>query len=373
MKIYHRDIDWVFSPEVDLDLCIARTIRTCNGIGAKLMLAQIFWEPYQVTPPLKEKLRYVVEQLKLAGIDTIGLMHDSYGNLESLPWLDLITVDWCLWKAWHNIIVDPVCGRNMQWNNRAEKFLFLTGKPYRRNRARLLWKLINAGLEQHMIWSFFCVGTDFEHTLDMMPELSRDQVREFVDKYSNNPDNIELVIRNTSSMSAHYGGYPYDPALFGNTLFRVISETSFRHVNEVPMVGQYPTEKFYITALNYQPWIMAGDPGVVEHLEKVGFDGFSWATSTPYDHIADMEQRMNAIVSSASDWIHNGLPDHDRMQKGVIHNARLAESLAQDMNARLANLVNKYNLEFDNLTDLFSIADKEEYDKKFHGFIGEYM
>ena len=373
MNFYHRDIDWVFAPEVDIDLCVDRTVRACRGQNSSLMVAQIFWEPYQVTPDLNTKLRYVVEQLNSAGINVIGLMHDSYGDLETIPWLDLVRVDWCLWKAWHNIIVNPVCGRNLQWNNSAKKFLFLTGKPYRRNRARLLWKLVNAGLESDMIWSFFCVGSDFEHTLDMLPELSREQVREFVDDYTRNPDNIELVIRNTGSMSVHYGGYPYDPLLFGNTLFRVISETSFRHVNEVPMIGQYPTEKFYITTLNYQPWIVAGDPGLVKHLEAQGYDGFNWAVSTPYDHVADMEARMNAIVFSTNDWIKSGIPDSDRVKKGVEHNARLTESKAQNLNAQLSALNQKHQLGFENLIDLFSIADKDDYDKRFHGFPAGYI
>jgi hypothetical protein len=336
------------------------------------MLAQIFWEPYQVTQALQLRLQYVIEKLNQAGIQVIGLMHHSYGSLESLPFLDLVKVDWCLWKTWHKTVANPVCGRNLQWNNRADKFLFLTGKPYRRNRLRLLWKLINAGLEEKMIWSLFCVDNDFRHTLDMLPELSPEQVKEFIDRYKRNPDNIDLVVRNTASMNAHYGGFPYDPELFGNTLFRVISETSFRHENEMP-IAQYPTEKFYTTVFNHQPWIMAGDPGLVKYLDAVGFDTFSWAISTPYDHIANMEHRMNAIVQCAQDWINHGIPDHKRVQKGVEHNAQLAESMAQKMHAELDALNQKHKLGFTNLTDLLSIDDIEAYTEKFHGFIPEYI
>ena len=77
---------------------------------------------------------------------------------------------------------------------------------------------------------------------------------------------------------------------------------------------------------------------------------------------------MNAIVSCAQDWIKSGLPNSDKIQQGVDHNARLAESMAQSQHAQLSSLNQKYNLGFDDLTDLFSIDDKEEYDKKFHGF-----
>ena len=372
MKLYHRDIDWAIDPNTNIDLCIDRTIRSYRGTNSQLMIAQIFWEPYQVTLELQQQLRYVIEKLNQAGIQVIGLMHHSYGNLESLPFLDLVKIDWCLWKSWHNIISNPVCGRNQQWNNQADKFLFLTGKPYRRNRLRLLWKLIGAGLEEKMIWSLFCVDNDFRHTLAMMPELSEHQVRAFIDQYKRNPDNINLVVRNTASMNAHYGGFPYNPELFSNTLFRVISETSFRHENEMP-IAQYPTEKFYTTVFNNQPWIMAGDPGVVKYLDEVGFDTFTWAVSTQYDNIANMEHRMDAIVTATQDWINEGIPDHARIQKGVEHNARLAESMAEKMHVELSQLNHKYQLGFSNLTDLLSIADIEVYNSKFHGFIPEYI
>ena len=123
MNFYHRDIDWVFTPGVDLDLCINRTIKACRNLNTQLMIAQIYWEPYQVTPDLNAKTRYVVEQLNSAGIQVIGLMHNSYGDLESMPWLDLVRVDWSLWKTWHKIIANPVCGQNLHWNRDAEKFL----------------------------------------------------------------------------------------------------------------------------------------------------------------------------------------------------------------------------------------------------------
>jgi hypothetical protein len=374
MNFYHRDVDWVFSPEFDLETCVDRTIRACRGHNAKLMIAMLFWEPHQVTPEIEYKMHYLVTQLKSAGIDTIGLMHHSYGDFLTVPFLELVKVDWCLWKTWNLIKVQKNSGQNPHWNNQADKFLFLTGKPYRRNRARLLWELIQAGLKDRMIWSLFCHDTDFDHTQTLFPELSKEQLRDWIDQHLQNPDNIELAIRNTPTMSAHYQGFPYNPDLFSNTLFRLISETSFRTETELPdCFRHYPTEKFYITAFNNQPWILAADPGLLTFLEDEGYDGFRWALSEQYDHLLPQTPRMRAIVRCTKSWIESGIPDHDRIRKSVEHNTRHAESLALKQRDKLQDINQRYNLGFSDLTDLFPILDRDPYVEKYHGFTWEYM
>ena len=316
----------------------------------------------------------LVTQLKAEGIETIGLMHHSYGDWPTVPFLELVKVDWCLWKTWNLIKVQKISNQNQNWNDQANKFLFLTGKPYRRNRARLLWKLCNAGLTNQMTWSLFCHGTDFEHTFVDFPELTKEQCRIWVTQHLSNPDNIELVIRKTSGMQAHYQGFPYDSDLFANTLFRVVSETSFRDAHEVsPRFKHYPTEKFYVTAFNSQPWILAADPGLLDHLENDGFDGFRWAVSEQYDHILSVEDRLDAIVRCAKSWAECGIPNHDRIRKGVEHNTRHVESLALQQQHKLQVINQKYNLGFSDLTDLFPILDRDPYVEQYHGFLPGFM
>lgn len=374
MTFYHRDVDWIFSPDFDLEICVDRTIRACRGHNAKLMIAMMFWEPHQVTPDIEYRMHYLVTQLKLAGIDTIGLMHHSYGDFLTVPFLELVKVDWCLWKTWNLIKIQKNSGQNQHWNNRADKFLFLTGKPYRVNRARLLWELINVGLKDRMIWSLFYHDTGFDFTHTCFPEWSKEQLKIWIDQHLRNPDNIEIMIRNTPALSAHYHGFPYDPALFANTLFRLIAETSFRNDDELPTCFRhYPTEKFYITAFNSQPWILAADPGLLTYLEDEGYDGFRWALSEQYDHILSQFPRMNSIIQCTKSWIEDGIPDHDKMRKSVEHNTKHAESLALKLRDKLEDINQKYNLGFLDLTDLLPILDRDPYVEKYHGFTWEYM
>jgi hypothetical protein len=375
MNFYHRDVDWVFSPDFDLETCVDRTIRACRGHNATLMIAMLFWEPHQVDEVVETKMFYLVTQLKSAGIDTIGLMHHSYGDFHTVPFLELVKVDWCLWKTWNLIKVQKNSGQNLQWNSQADKFLFLTGKPYRINRARLLWELIQAGLEDRMVWSLFCHDeSDFNFTCGQFPWWSKDQLRTWMNQHLRNPDNIELVIRDTPTLSAHYQGFPYDSSLFSNTLFRLVSETSFRNETELPACFKhYPTEKFYVTAFNSQPWILAADPGLLSYLEDEGYDGFRWALSEQYDHLLTHDQRTQAIVNCAKSWIESGMPDHDRVRKGVEHNTRHAESLALKQQDKLQDINQRYNLGFSDLTDLFPILDRDPYVEKYHGFEWKYM
>jgi len=375
MNFYHRDIDWVVSPDFDLETCVDRTIRACQGHNAKLMIAMLFWEPHDMTPEIERKIQYLVTQLKLNGIDTIGLMHHSYGDFATVPFLELVKVDWCLWKTWNLIKVHKVSEQNLHWNNQADQFLFLTGKPYRINRARLLWKLIGAGLKDRMVWSLFCHDdSDFDFTHTQFPNFSKEQLRIWIDQHLCNPDNIELAIRDTPSLSAHYQGFPYDPKLFADTLFRLVSETSCRNENEISSYFRhYPTEKFYITAFNSQPWILAADPGLLSYLENEGYDGFRWALSEPYDHILPQQSRIDAVVRCTKSWVESGIPDHDRIRKSVEHNTRHVESLALKQRDALESVNQRYKLGFSKLTDLFPILDRDPYVEKYHGFTWEYM
>jgi len=280
-----------------------------------------------------------------------------------------------LWKTWNLIKVHKISEQNQHWNNRADKFLFLTGKPYRINRARLLQKLINAGLKDRMVWSLFCHDeSDFDFTHTQFPELSKKQLRIWIDEHLRNPDSIELTIRNTPALNAHYQGFPYNSELFRNTLFRLVSETSFRNENEISnYFRHYPTEKFYITAFNSQPWILAADPGLLTYLENEGYDGFRWALSEQYDQLLVQADRLNSVVRCTKSWIESGMPDHDRIRKSVEHNTGHVESLAIKQRDLLYAINQKYDLGFSNLTDLFPVLDRDPYVEKYHGFTWEYM
>ena len=108
-------------------------------------------------------------------------------------------------------------------------------------------------------------------------------------------------------------------------------------------------------------------------MENEGYDGFRWALSEQYDNLLPMNDRIDSIVRCTKSWTESGIPDHDRIRKGVEHNTRHVESLALKQQDKLEAINQKYQLGFTDLTDLFPILDRDPYVEKYHGFLPEYM
>jgi len=210
-------------------------------------------------------------------------------TMEQYPF-DVVFLDYFLLRTYYEYKVNGH-EYNRKWNSNSTKFLFLTGSPERENRIRLLYKFQQVGLLSECEWSLFVTDDNIAYCSAYLPELTHDELLEFVKNYSRNADNITLV-------DGHYGGHPYDCGLFASTLFRVITETAF--TTKIPLcMSPWVTEKTWMTILNNQPFIMAGNIGTLEYLSKKGFRTFERYMKCPeYDLIEDDEQRMDAIIEN---------------------------------------------------------------------------
>jgi hypothetical protein len=182
---------------------------------------------------------------------------------------------------------------NPQWNPNTGRFLFLTGKPYRANRIRLLWKFAQAGLDRHCDWSLFVDDRVHHAASTFIPELSPDQFQDFVDRFNRNLDTTRIF--HLTNDSIHRCGYPFDGSWYTNTSFRVISETT--------AVSPIITDKTWITMINKVPFIMAGEMNNFRYLHDRGYKTFeNYLPNFDYDNIVDLEARLDAIVENTKFW-----------------------------------------------------------------------
>ena len=260
------------------------------------------------------------------------LILDSYYKDKDVTGLStkIHYVNYFLWRTYDKVVRQKKCGANKEWNSIADKFLILNGKPGRVHRVRLLWKLKH--LLYKSIWSLHVHSGTWQESKHQLPELTNQQFEDFIKKYNNNPDNAKIVFQENS---LHYGGIPYDVSLFSNSLFRVITETTF---NTKENVLPWLTEKTFITILNKLPFIMAGDRGSLDKLKKMGFKTFeNYLPVAHYDQIQDPEQKLDAIIVNVEYWI-NYMKNKEEIGKDVQHNYDTIMGLAVENKINLKNI-----------------------------------
>lgn len=171
---------------------------------------------------------------------------------------------------------------NKSWSKDRDKFLFLTGKPDKANRIRLLWKFDCAGLLDQAIWSLFVPENSSDTCQKLFSEIDISQFQEFVAKNTGSPDLVDDDIAGMLKGSSHYCGFPFDVQMYTQSLFHVVSETYFS--TQRPWI----TEKTWLATINHLPFIMAGDVNSLEYLQKTyGLRTFEqYLPRSDYDKLA---------------------------------------------------------------------------------------
>jgi len=230
----------------------------------------------------------------------------------------VVFVDFCLLRSHQEIVVRHKSKINLTWNPDADHYLFLTGKPHKINRAGLLYKLHQQDLLKQCNYSFFMHQGMWQQTKNVLPELSDAEFVEFINKYQQSPDNVTPTMQ---VHDIHYGGIPYDHEMYSNSLFRLIAETG---MNYTP---PWLSEKTYLTILNNQPFVIAGDINSCQYLKTLGFETFDNMFDTPsYDNILDPIERLNTVIEHVKQWL-NGNFDRTRVKNMVEHNYHQFENV----------------------------------------------
>jgi len=288
---------------------------------------------------LSTNVKYTVEQFARYDIK-VTLLLNSYMNhwAEELEQLlcDVIYVDYFLWRTYSELELKKNNSVNMQWNPDAKQFLFLTGKPNKINRIRLLWKLHKQNLLPHAIWSLFVNNENKQSAYEHVPELDYRDFELFVTQFASNPDQIQVV--QNPNMDLHYGGIPFEHDLFQRTRFRVIAETGMEHPK--PWI----TEKTWITIANNHPFVMAGDRGTCQRLQQMGFRTFeNYLELLDYDKISKSEQRLDAVVENVKHLLTS--TKHDQvMLADVEHNRRRFLELGESNQKKLCDFFSNANI-----------------------------
>lgn len=297
--------------------------KLCNDIvaqGPDHVFLNICWEAYKFNPCMLE----VDEFLYQRGIPTTWVIWDV--TKADPGWSQLrcsvVFLNFIFWRIYNQIIVKQVNACNQRWNPDAEKFLFLTGKPNKPQRIGLMYQLHKHGLMSQCNYSLFMNPGMYRESRRFVSSASDSEFAEFVELYQHNPDSISPNLQETSM---HYGGIPYDPFLYSNSLFRLVSETN---MDQTPPVL---TEKTYLTIVNKNPFVIAGDRHSCRYLQSLGFATFDELFDIgTYDNIQNVNQRLTHVVNHVKHWL-GGNFNKTEVADMVEHNYHCFVKIGQEI------------------------------------------
>ena len=327
----------------------------------KVAFLSLFWERVDPVHWVDKFCNLVKEIKQISPHTKIELALDSvyqswpdltrFDNVEHVTFIDFFAL-----SLWHRVVELKHCVPCKTWDNSNNNFLFLTGKPDKANRIRLLYKFYQQQLLNRSTWSLFHNDHYKKQCKTLLAELTDKEYNEFVNQHICNPDSIAII--NKPNGSLHYGGTPFDTALYQNCAFQVVSETIFVNELNFPV---WITEKTWLAILNHRPFIVAGESGILKKLKQLGFKTFEqYLLITEYDGIIDNEKRLDAIVKNTKHWLDNILNLSDQIQQDVNYNFYQFQQLVEQNQKKITERIIAYNLDC-NISDVVLLIDIHQH------------
>lgn len=233
-----------------------------------------------------------------------------------------------------------------RWYHKADKALFLVGKPLKLQRIGLLDQFHRQKLLEYLEYTFhFPVNRQNINAIKKLEilGLSEDDYisKLLIDLQKPSPD-IDLEKQNVWS-GFEYKGFPTSLSYYKNTCMSIVSENSFE-INPDSYTGEYSTpyltEKLFRAIINHHPFILIGDSGINEYVESLGYKTFN-KFFLPFNSKVRYEanKTINWAVSSVKQFIDNKQQHLDEINDIVEHNYRVFVS-------RMENDINTFYKKF---------------------------
>lgn len=325
--IVSRTVDHLFGNN-----SIAEADEFCNEVISQnptRVFLNALWEAHR----FQSVIAYVDDVMYRHGIPTTWLLNAFV--FPNSGWNNLlcptVLFDFFSWRVYNEIIVKQKSPVNAAWNPNANRYLFLTGKPDKPNRIRLLYKLEQANLLERCDYSFFMNNGMTPRSKEQLPELSDQEFTSFIDRHAGkSPDSAQVVMQ---QYSLHYGGIPYDPAIYTNSVVKVVAESN------MTFSPAFLTEKTWLSVVNKSPFIIAGDTHSCSYLESLGFYTFDKMFGIPtYDNVPDHEHRLDKVVDHVKQWL-SGNFDKQLVHDMVEHNFQQFVKINQETKQQFESTV----------------------------------
>lgn len=180
--------------------------------------------------------------------------------------------------------------------NKPYKFLFLGGTP-RLPKLMLLLYLHHLGLLKHSKWSFFKISNLVSPERKSWMFRANSELQTLMDVYYDDITKITPKILDVDPTDKTRTDRAINHTFYEQTYFSLISETEFTDKDNY--INRY-TEKTYKCFVAKHPFVVAGNPLVLENLREDGFKTFHPYIDESYDKIYDIKDRITAIMNEVT-------------------------------------------------------------------------
>jgi hypothetical protein len=281
LEVTHSEIEHILSTTTYNTLVLTIVWETCDPTYWKDGL----WRFLSQLKSLHNKLKVI-------------LVFDSWFKPFLLNFSELAEVfyiDFWLYKVYESLIIQKTSRCAEHWDANAQKVLFLTGKPDRLHRTRLLYKLINSELKDCLSWSYKVDAHQLSKVMSFLDNISLSKRNEF----------LELSYRDLDGyLGSHLGstGIKFDTTIYSSAVLQIISETDFDRPFSCPFI----TEKTWLSIANRRPFIVAGELFHLKRLKSFGIRTFEQYLPIPNYDNPDLENflKYGTLSGKTGDFCH---------------------------------------------------------------------
>jgi hypothetical protein len=248
-------------------------------------------------------------------------------------------VDWHLLRVKNAIDIKRL-EINSDWNSDSGKFLFLTGKPAKIQRIRLLWMYAQANLLDRAIWSLFLDNNTTKNCQKFLPELDQSQLQSFLTEYEFSPDNIKLEKNEAQVLSGTW----WQKHIYEKSSLNVVSATLFDN-NTYDMLL---CEKIWKSIVNCQPFVIAGQHNTLARLNDLGFQTFEQYMPYPdYSLVPNAQKKLEQIVENTVGFLDNIHLHREQIKQDVEYNYNHFFTVYKNNMQQLQQFVNEEQIVLD--------------------------
>lgn len=292
------------------------------------------------SPAMLVELEQVIKSFDIGYTFILDGEYEDLSEVKGVS--NIIYSDFLAFSSYINSIDSEDQECNEFWNNTKTKGLWTIGRPERPHRVLLLSKLWENNLLDRIDWSFYTYSdnkdyihkTLLSHYDDLTFEKFIKDCTRSLDFTANTDDNF------------HPTGYPFDPNLYRNTSFSIVTESDFNIYDyHQPEFTPKITEKTYRTIINKHPFISAWFPGMIKKLKSKGYRTFEEYTTNPnYNEIRNLDDRLNAMVTSIDTF-------HEQLNRPEV-----LEKVRADVEHNYQHYLKQCEIEIAKLQPIFDLA-----------------
>ncbi len=251
--------------------------------------------------------------------DNVVLLMDTYTYSNPDIWKNVNVVKYDSWlcRLYHDEL--PPKEPNLD----ANKFLFIMGKPHKKQRIFPLYDLYQRNCLEGCEWSFHYHSELEDAVRPHLPNISDDEYQNFIADTTRTIDTISPVLQE-DSLDFHRVAFNSTADLFSKASVSLVTETMFRRE-----LSWFITEKTWKAVQNLHPFVLIGYKETYEYLESLGIDTFQYAVKHTHDKLVGSDEDIiKMCVDNVLYMMENKTYHMEELKSSVLHNYSVYENLA---------------------------------------------